>query len=526
MRYILAYDLGTGGIKASLYSGDGISRQTYFAAYPTFYPAPGWHEQRPNDWWDGVCTATRALLRDSGVDAREVCAVAASGHSLVAIPLDTAYRPLQEYVPIWSDTRATAQAGAFFKTVPYEAWYRATGNGDPPETYSIFKLMWLRENVPEVWDRVCAVAGSKDYINLCLTGVWATDYSYASGIGAFDLAQWDYRSDFLEAANLSRSLFAQPVESHTMIGGVTPEAARQCGLIPGTPVACGGVDNTMMALGAQGMGDGRAYVSLGSSAWLAATARRPVLDPVSRPFVFDFAQKGYYTSGVSIFAAGSAYRWARDVLCRDLPDGTSALAVMDEEASAVPPGAGGVLFNPTLAGASPQEPGTALQGGFFGLTLDTARPVLLRAVLEGVALSMRQSCLEVLRKYIDLDGPLLITGGGTKSALWMQIFADVFDMETIQSDIGQEAASLGAAASAARGVGLIADYETCGWFRIQGRRYLPRPETRAAYAVLRERFSVWTRGLAELHARMALSSNGAASMEGIGQNFEKGEETR
>lgn len=516
MRYILAYDLGTGGLKASLYGEDGVSRCTYFAAYPTFYPAPGWQEQRPADWWDGVCKATRALLRESGVDARQVCAVAASGHSLVALPLDEANRPLQERVPIWSDTRASEQTKAFFKEVPYEAWYHATGNGDPPETYSVFKLMWLREHAPELWERTRAVVGSKDYINLRLTGVWATDYSYASGTGAFNLAAWDYRDDFLAAAGLSRTLFARPVESHAVIGRVTPEAAQESGLAAGTPVACGGVDNAMMALGAQGIGDGRAYVSLGSSAWLAVTARRPVLDTASRPFVFSFAQKGYYTSGVSIFAAGSAYRWARDVLCRDLAERTDALAAMDAEAAAVPPGSGGVLFNPTLAGASPQEPGAALQGGFFGLTLDTARPALLRAVLEGVALSMRQSCLEVLQKHTALYGPLLMTGGGAKSALWMQIFADVFELEIVQSDIGQEAASLGAAAAAARGVGLAENYEACGWFSEKGRRYRPCAETRAAYAALRERFALWTHGLAELHAQTVR----------VAERIEKGEGTR
>lgn len=501
MRYILAYDLGTGGIKASLYGGDGVSRAAYFAAYPTFYPAPGLHEQRPADWWAAVCKATRTLLRQSGVAARDVCAVAASGHSLVAVPLDAAHRPLQERVPIWSDTRAAAQAEAFFNTIDYETWYRATGNGDPPATYSIFKLMWLRENAPDIWTQVRAVAGSKDYINLRLTGVWATDFSYASGTGAFDLAAWDYRDGFLAAAGLERSLFAPPVEAHTVIGRVTPEAARECGLAPGTPVTCGGVDNALMALGAQGLGEGRAYVSLGSSAWLAVTARRPLLDPAARPFVFACAQKGYYTSGVSIFAAGSAYRWARDVLCRDLPDEAASLAAMDAEA-ALAPGAGGVLFNPTLAGASPQEPGAALQGGFLGLTLNTGRSALLRAVLEGVALSMRQSCLEVLQRQMALDGPLLITGGGAKSALWMQIFADVFGMEIVQSDVGQEAASLGAAAVAARGVGLIKDYEGCGWFNMQGRRYLPQPEARAAYAALRERFALWTHALAAVQAQM------------------------
>lgn len=498
MRYILACDLGTGGIKASLYGADGVSRGAYFAAYPTYYPALGWHEQRPADWWEGVCRATGALLAQTAVAPDAIAAVAVSGHSLVAIPLDEENRPLLEQVPIWSDTRAASEAADFFSRVDYESWYLTTGNGDPPETYTLFKLAWLRKHDPAVWARTRRVAGSKDYINLCLTGCWATDYSYASGSGAFDLAAWDYRQDYLQAAGVPGSLFAAPVESHTIIGTVTPQAAALCGLAAGTPVACGGVDNALMALGAQGLGKEQAYISLGSSAWLSVTAARPVLDPASRPFVFAFAEKGYYTSGVSIFAAGSAYRWARDVLCADLAETSDPLAAMDAEAAAVPPGAAGVLFNPTLAGASPQEPGPKLQGGFYGLTLDTTRPALLRAVLEGVALSMRQNCLEVLQKQLPLTGPLLITGGGAKSGLWMQIFADVFGAEIVQSPVGQEAASLGAAAVAARGIGMIPDYQSCRWFDRPGRRYRPDPGQAALHEALRSRFGRWTKSLAAL----------------------------
>lgn len=506
MRYILAYDLGTGGIKASLYGEDGVSCGAYFAAYPTYYPAPDRHEQRPADWWEGVCNATKALLKQTGIPPKAIAAVAASGHSLVAVPLNEGNQPLLEQVPIWSDARAVAEAKDYFSQVNYRDWYLATGNGDPPETYSIFKLIWLKAHEPDIWAKTRRVVGSKDYINLCLTGQWATDYSYASGTGAFDLRTWDYREDYLQAAGLPRSLFASPMESHTIIGTVTPRAAARCGLAPGTPVACGGVDNALMALGAQGLGDGRAYISLGSSAWLAVTAAKPVLDPQTRPFVFAFVQKGYYTSGVSVFAAGSAYCWARDALCKDLPAQPTSLADMDAEAADVPPGAMGVLFNPTLAGASPQEPGPRLQGSFLGLTLDTTRAVLLRAVLEGVALSIQQNCLEVLRDQIPLKGPLLITGGGAKSSLWMQIFADVCAGEILQSSAGQEAASLGAAAVAARGIGLFDDYRSCGWFNIAGQPYHPRPTQAAAYETLRRRFAVWTHGLAALQETLARDS--------------------
>lgn len=145
---LIAYDLGTGGIKASLFDVEGHSLAEVFRQYDTYFPSEKFTEQRPLDWWEGVCTATRLLLEQSGCKAEEIACAALSGHSLVAVPLDARGELLLEQVPIWCDMRATDQTSEFFKALPYEDWYQTTGNGDPAECYTILKLMWMREHQP------------------------------------------------------------------------------------------------------------------------------------------------------------------------------------------------------------------------------------------------------------------------------------------------------------------------------------------------------------------------------------------
>jgi xylulokinase len=170
MNYVISYDLGTGGLKAGLYRTDGSKVAFEFEPYYTYYPRSDWHEQNPQDWWQAVCDSTRRLIRSSRVDPQQITAIAASGHSLVAAPLDAAGNLLLERVPIWSDRRAKEEADEFFRQVDYKNWYLTTGNGDPPETYSIFKLMWLKKHEAKTFEKIHAVIGSKDYINFLLTG--------------------------------------------------------------------------------------------------------------------------------------------------------------------------------------------------------------------------------------------------------------------------------------------------------------------------------------------------------------------
>lgn len=502
MRKLIAYDLGTGGIKASLFSEEGVPLAEVFNQYETYFPGEHYAEQRPMDWWDNVCRATGKLLRQSGSQPGEIAGVALSGHSLVAVPVGADGSLLQEQVPIWCDMRAVKQAEQLFRGLDYNTWYSCTGNGDPAECYTVAKLMWMKEYQPDVYGRIFKILGSKDFINYMLTGTLCTDPSYASGFGVFNLLEWDYEIGFMEAAGLDPGIFPEIRPSDEIIGYVTREAALACGLMEGTPVACGAVDNTCMALGATGLREGLAYTSLGSSSWIAVTSQKPVIDPAARPFVFAHAVRGYYTSAVSIFSAGNSFRWVRDQLCRDFTPDTDAYEEMNRMAEAVPAGSNGVLFNPTLAGGSAQEPSPLLCGGFMGLTLGNTREDLVRASMEGIAMSLGNT-LDILKEQVSIDKDMLICGGGSKSAIWRQIFADIYRMPIRKTNIDQDAASLGAAALAANACGIWDGYDKIESIHVTEDISVPDSQNSAFYAGLKPFYLQWTRNLADLSEMMS-----------------------
>ncbi len=456
-RKIIAYDLGTGGNKASLYAEDGSCLARTFVPYKTFYPSAGRHEQRPSDWWDAVVKSTAQLLQSPG-DASDIECISFSGHSLGAVPIDKNGKVLRELTPIWSDTRAEKQAADFFKITDERAWYMTTGNGFPSPCYTVFKIMWYRDNEPEMFSRIFKVIGTKDYINYRLTGTIQTDYSYASGSGVYDLEKWEYSFQLIDASGLPADLFPEIVPSTGVIGTLTRDAARELGLPEGVKVVCGGVDNSCMALGARNIGEGRIYTSLGSSAWIAVSSKKPVLDPETRPFVFTHVIPGMFTSAVSIFSAGRSLNWVMENLFSHLRQeaeetGRDVYELFSELAAKSPVGANKLLFNPSLAGGTSQDPDINIRGAYAGIDLSHTPADVARSCMEGIAMNLGL-VLEILRNYLELSDEMMLVGGGSKSRLWRQMFADVFDMKVIRTNIGQEAGSLGAAAVGAVGCGL------------------------------------------------------------------------
>ena len=301
--------------------------------------------------------------------------------------------------------------------------------------------------------RIHKVIGTKDYINYRLTGRIATDYSYASGSGVYDLLGWDYSDELLTAAGLPRSIFPEIVPSTEILGELTADAAQLLGLPTGIPVSCGGVDNSCMALGARNLVDGRTYASLGSSMWIATSSKRPWLDDTVKPYVFTHVIPDMFTSAVAIFAGGSSLRWVRDQFCgnlvaqartenRDPYDVMTALGAVSAVCSRK------MLFNPSLAGGSSLDPSANIRGAFLGLDLGHTQADMIRAALEGIALNLRLA-LDELRKLGRIGPEMVVVGGGSRSLLWRQILADVLEIDIVKTNIGQEAGSLGAAAVAA-----------------------------------------------------------------------------
>ncbi len=459
---ILSFDLGTGGAKICVYTENGELHSKTFKAYETAYPAERFHVQNPEDWWKAVAEGVSELTVKNSSLKVNIRSIAISGHSMAVVPLDAQGNLVFNDVPIWSDTRAASQVMEFFSKTDKEEWYKNTGNGFSPECYSIFKIMWYKENRPEAFSKIRTILGSKDYINFLLTGNIATDYSYASGTGTYSLKKRQYLTEYFSTAGVEPSIVPNPGPSHELIGRLLPSVAEQLGLHRKVEVYCGGVDNSCMALGARNTSDGSAYLSLGSSAWIAVSSAEPVIDNKIKPFIFDHVIPDMYTSATSIFSAGSSLKWFR----QNIAFGLESLAesgdmdiydLITEKAAESSPGANGLLFNPTLAGSPEASEYSDITGAFLNIRLGSRFEDMCRSVLEGITYELNAMWIR-LNELCSLSNEVVIVGGGSKSAFWRRMFADVFNCDFKRISTDQDAAALGAAAIAAVGSGAWSSY--------------------------------------------------------------------
>jgi xylulokinase len=485
-KSVIACDLGTGGVKSAVYDLEGRCLADCVSDIKTSYPAPARHEQRPLDWWAAVGDSIRRLLREPGIRADEIGAIALSGHSLGCIPLSAGGKLLQEFVPIWSDGRAEVEAEQFLSRYDRRQWYFTTGNGFPAPLYTLFKILWLRNHEPEIFGATTTIIGTKDYINYRLTGRVATDPSYASGSGFYDLKAGCYAPELLQAADLPASLFPEIVPSTAIIGEILPDIATELGLPAGVKVVAGGVDNSCMALGARTFREGDIFSSMGSSSWLTISSGTPLLNDRVKPYVFAHVVPAQFISATSIFSSGTSLNWVRDRLMPDLvatarQGGLDVHEALMALATTSPRGAHGLIFVPTLGGGTSFEGGTAVRGGFVGLDLTHDRADVMRATLEGIALGLR-AALDELRRMTRVSDEMIMVGGGARSAVWRQIFADIFDCAILKTGIDQQAASLGAAALALVGIGAWEDFSRLDALHETEGRSLPQEEAGPVYA--------------------------------------------
>jgi len=443
-RLILAHDLGTTGNKASLFDADGALLGSAFAGYDTDYPQPNWAEQNPDDWWQAVCNTTRQLLAETGADPHAIAAIGFSGQMMGCVPIDAADHPLRSCI-IWADTRAQAQAQRLAELCGSSRIYRTVGHPASP-AYSAPKILWVRDEQPEIYERAVCFLQPKDYLVLRLTGSLATDYSDASGTLLFDLETRSWDSDFLAALDLPIERLPVLHASIDVVGEVTRDAAAATGLAVGTPVVIGGGDGSCAGVGAGVIEPGDAYCSLGSSAWISVASSAPIPDPKERTITFHHVHPERYAPMGTMLAAGGARQWAWELLAQEGVDLDTAVAETER-------GAGGLVFLPYLLGERSPYWNPLARGTFVGLSMSHTRPQMARAALEGVALHLRL-ILDALSEQVPGIETMRVIGGGTRSPLWRQILADSFSMPVHTLDLQAGATSWGAAVVAGVGVGL------------------------------------------------------------------------
>lgn len=480
---ILAHDLGTSGDKASLHHDDGRLAASVTVRYPAHFASGGVAEQNPQDWWDAVVSATRELLARTGTAPGEVTGLVVSGQMMGAVLLDADGEPVRPAL-IWADTRSGAQQRELEAALGAEHAYRLLGHRLNP-TYSLSKIMWVRDNEPEHWARVRRVCMAKDFIVLRLTGRLATDRSDASGTNAYDQQQGTWSTEVLAAARLDPALFPEILDSTAIAGTLTASAAEALGIAAGARIVMGGGDGPMAAVGSGIVApeDG-AYVCLGTSSWISFATTAPLLDPAMRTFTFDNVVPGGYVPTATIQSGGASVQWIAEALSPD-PAQPETGRLIAEAADDVD--TEGLYFLPYLLGERSPSWDPDARGAFLGLERHHTRAHLMRAVLEGTAFNLF-SCIRAFREAGATIDRIDAVGGGAQSDLYLSVLADVWGVPVRRRTVVEEANSLGAAVTAAVGLGL-ADFSAARALSEVTAEFTPDPARHADYARRHARFT-------------------------------------
>ncbi len=458
MSYLLGIDVGTSGAKTLLIDADGNVIASATEEYPLYTPRPLWAEQDPADWWRGTVGSIKAVLARSDVSPADIAGLGLTGQMHGMVALDGKGQVLRPCI-MWNDQRTAAQCAQIMATVGPDRFLALTGNVALPG-FTAPKILWVRENEPEVYRQIAQVLLPKDYIRYRLTGDYATEVSDASGTVLFDVQHRRFSAEVLQALDIPQQWMPRAYESPAVTGTLSQAAARETGLRAGLPVVGGGGDQAAQAVGSGIVQSGIVSVTVGTSGVVFASTDEMKLDPQARLHSFCHAVPGkWHVMGVMLSAGGSL-RWLRDTIAgpeREIGSltGVDPYEVMIAEAARVAPGCEGLLFLPYLTGERTPHPDPNARGAFVGLTLRHGKGALVRAVLEGVAYGLRDS-LELLRALQIPIHQVRASGGGARSSLWRQIMADIFGVELVTINI-TEGAAYGAALLAGVGAGVYED---------------------------------------------------------------------
>ena len=483
--YLLGLDVGTGGTRAVLVSKDGAIISSATREHQPFAsPHDGWAEQDPDDWWRAAAGAIRDCITKARLGGENVACIGLAGQMHGAVLLGDNNQVLRPAI-IWCDQRTQEECDWLDQTVGRERLIQLTCN--PALTnFTLTKLLWVRNHEPRVWQGFRSFLLPKDYIRFRLTGEHATDMADASGTLMLDVARRRWSSDIMARVGLPESCLPRVFESVEICARVSDDGARATGLRVGTPAIAGAGDQAGGAIGLGIVRPGDVSATIGTSGVVFAATDSPAMDPQGRAHTFCHAVPDrWHVMGVTQ-AAGLSLRWFRDLLAGS-PNYQKSYQELIAEAAATPAGANGLLWAPYLMGERTPHLDARARGALVGLSASHTRGHVVRAILEGVGFSLK----DTFALFDEMKVPvrsIRLGGGGARSTLWRQIQADVYGQE-IEIVDAEEGAAYGSALLAGVGRGVWSSVEeACECAVHVATRVPPHP---AAMDVMRRQYQIY-----------------------------------
>jgi xylulokinase len=450
--FFLGIDISTTSSKALLIDERGQVTAVASSPHTLQTPKPLWSEQDPREWWGAASASIRSVLEKAGIGGESIAAIGLTGQMHGLVLLDEAGNVLRPAI-LWNDQRTKSQCEEIHQRIGKEKFIQITGNVALPG-FTAPKILWVKENEPDVYAKAKHVLLPKDYIRYRLTGEYAMDKADGAGTVLFDLKSRSWSSEVLDTLEIDPAWMPQTFEGPEFTGYVTAEAALETGLRVGTSVAAGGGDQAAQAVGVGAVESGIVALTVGTSGVVFATTPSALIEPEGRLHAFCHALPDrWHFMGVMLSAAGSL-QWYRDTLAPHI-----SFDDLLKEAESVSAGSEGLQFLPYLSGERTPHPDPLARGAFIGLTLRHSRGHMTRAVLEGVAFGLKDSFRLIQNAGLGAITQVRASGGGTKGALWRQILASVLEAELVTVNT-TEGAAYGAALLGGVGAGAWTDVES------------------------------------------------------------------
>ncbi|MBN2224793.1 MAG: xylulokinase [Deltaproteobacteria bacterium] len=479
----LGIDIGTSTTKAVLVSEKGLVLGSCVKDYDIQAPTPGAAEQDPDAWWRAVVSAAGAVRRAAGKDC-EITAVGLTGQMHSAVFISEAGRALRPAI-LWADKRATGQADLISERLGDRGLWRVVRN-PIPVGFTAPSILWVKENEPEIYERTVKVLQPKDYVVMRLTGAIGTDVTDASATGLLDIGRRSWSDEVLDALEIPPDILPEIHRPGGTAGTPAGDAASELSLTPSVPVVYGGGDQPVQAVGNGIIRPGAASLTIGTGGQVLLPVGSLGDTGNNRPFkihTFCHCVEGLFYHMGATLAAGLSLKWFRDTLA-----GGQSFDRLDRAADRIAPGSDGLIFLPHLMGERTPHMNPGARGLFYGIDLSHSGGHFARAVMEGVAFSLREAA-EAVGEVSEMPSELTLTGGGARSRVWSGIISNVLGVP-VRFPVMDEGSAFGAALLAAVGSGAFRDVDegVGAWVRYRDETIEPQDGIKEIYDGMYDRY--------------------------------------